>query len=264
MARLTGAGVARPRAAAFDIVIPTIGRSSLAALMSALERCTGPRPASIVVVDDRREASEPLRITCGELPEPRIVRVSEHGPAAARNAGWRRCASPWVVFLDDDVLPEPDWLRELAADIAGCREGTAAVQGRVVVPLPDDRSPTDYERNVARLASSAWITADLAVRRRALFDVGGFDERFPRAYREDTDLALRLLDAGWELERGNRQVIHPVRASSWKTSVAAQRGNADDALMRRLHGPDWRARGAAATGARAPADAVCRWRVIPA
>jgi HAD superfamily hydrolase (TIGR01662 family) len=153
------------------------------------------------------------------------------------------------VFLDDDVVPAAGWLDDLAEDLRRCAHHVAAVQGRVTVPLPVDRRPTDYERNVAGLQSAVWITADLAVRRPALVAVGGFDERFRRAYREDTDLALRLMDRGWQLTRGNRAVTHPVGPSTWRTSIGAQRGNADDALMRRLHGPSWRRLGSAPRGA---------------
>jgi HAD superfamily hydrolase (TIGR01662 family) len=239
----------QPRSTSFDIVIPTIGRASLHRLLGALERCDGTRPAAIVIADDRPGASTRLPDLGHVRPRPVVVEVGGRGPAAARNAGWRRCSSPWIVFLDDDVVPEPAWLGDLAADLTSCRARTAAVQGRLIVPLPDERRPTDWERNVARLESSAWITADMAVRRRALLDIGGFDERFRRAYREDTDLALRLMDAGWELGRGSRRVAHPVRPTTWRQSVAAQRGNADDALMRRLHGSRWRTAGTAPAGA---------------
>lgn len=255
MARVSTSEPRRSRELAFDVVIPTLGRPSLAELLSSLARCSGPRPASIVIADDRRDDAVPLNDQPFDVkwdvvtPRHAIVRVGGRGPAAARNAGWRRCSSPWVVFVDDDVVPDPDWLRDLADDITGCSLRTAAIQGRLTVPLPQQRRATDYERNVARLEHSAWITADLAVRRQALLDIGGFDERFRRAYREDTDLALRLMDAGWELAQGTRRTTHPVRSSSWRTSVAAQRGNADDALMRRLHGSDWRTRGNAPRGA---------------
>jgi hypothetical protein len=87
-----------------------------------------------------------------------------------------------------------------------------------------------------------WLTADLAVRRAALDGVGGLDERFPRAYREDTDLELRLRDAGWSDAPGRRAVSHPVGPADRWTSVRRQRGNADDVLMARLHGRGWRDR----------------------
>ena len=92
-----------------------------------------------------------------------------------------------MSFLDDDVVPGVGWARQLAQDLATAPAGIGAVQGRIVVPLPEDRPPTDRERNVSRLASASWITADLAVRRAVLEATPGFDERFVRAYREDTD-----------------------------------------------------------------------------
>jgi HAD superfamily hydrolase (TIGR01662 family) len=88
----------------------------------------------------------------------------------------------------------------------------------------------------------------MAYRRSVLTEVGGFDERFQRAYREDSDLALRVQGRNYRLMHGNRRAVHPVRQSDRWVSVRQQRGNADDALMRRLHGPDWRARASAPAG----------------
>jgi GT2 family glycosyltransferase len=78
--------------------------------------------------------------------------------------------------------------------------------------------------------------------------VGGFDERFRRAFREDADLALRVMEAGWTLRRGLRTTRHPVRPADRWVSVRAQRGNADDVLMTRLHGRDWWTRAEAPRG----------------
>jgi histidinol-phosphate phosphatase family protein len=233
-------GGPRHPAARFDVVIPTAGRASLAAL---LERLDGAGWRRLIVVDDRRDGPPPVVPDAAEL-----LRCDGRGPAAARNVGWRAATAPWVAFLDDDVLPAADWGERLAADLAAAGPQVAASQGRVRVPLPRDRRPTDWERNVAGLQDARWITADLTVRRAALADVGGFDERFPRAYREDADLALRLLDAGWELARGGREVVHPVAPAGPWVSVAKQAGNADDALMTALHGRRWRERAGAPRG----------------
>ncbi len=231
----------------YAVVVPTVGRPSLRPLLDALMAARGPAPAAVVVVDDRTGDPPPL-----DLPEwapLRVLRGAARGPAAARNAGWRATATPWVAFLDDDVLVPDDWPSRLAVDLAGLAAGVAGSQGRLRVPLPADRRPTDWERGTAGLADARWATADMAYRRRALVRVGGFDERFGRAYREDADLALRMLDAGFFLTRGEREVTHPVRPEpSWAASVRAQRGNADDALMTRLHGRDWRERAGAPRG----------------
>jgi histidinol-phosphate phosphatase family protein len=228
------------RAARFDIVIPTAGRRSLAAL---LERLAEARSERLIVVDDRRGGPSLA------LPaEVELLRSHGRGPAAARNLGWRAASAPWVAFLDDDVLPGANWGASAADDLSGAPSHVAASQGRLRVPLPRDRRPTDWERNVAGLQRARWITADLAVRRSALVAVGGFDERFPRAYREDADLALRLTGAGWRLARGSREVVHPVPPAGPWVSVTKQAGNADDVLMAALHGRDWRQRADAPRG----------------
>ena len=145
----------------------------------------------------------------------------------------------------------PAWRADLVADLAAQQARVAGVQGTITVPVPEGRRPTDWERGTAGLATARWITADMAYRRRALIDTGGFDERFPRAFREDADLALRLLDRGWHLAQGRRETTHPVRPPRRWASLRAQAGNADDALMARRHGRGWYRRAQAAPGRRA-------------
>ncbi|HEX2274544.1 MAG TPA: glycosyltransferase, partial [Acidimicrobiales bacterium] len=231
----------------FDVVVPTVGRPSLADLLGALAAGRGPAPERIVLVDDRRQSDQPL-LPDGppaSLDPLHVLPGPAAGPAAARNVGWRAARAPWVAFLDDDVVPDPDWAERLVADLSATGSDVAGVQGRLRVPLPPDRRPTDWERNVAGLEAARWATADMAYRRSALAAVGGFDERFPRAFREDADLALRVTAAGWRLAVGTRTATHPVRPASPWVSVRLQAGNADDALMRKLHGRHWhRAAGA--------------------
>lgn len=238
-----------------SIVVPTIGRPSLDVLLDALAAAPGPRPAELVLVDDRPHG-DPLRPERPGLPPVRVVHTGGGGPARARNLGWRTARTPWIAFLDDDVVPDADWYERLDADLAALPADVAGSQGRVRVPLPEHRRPTDSERGTAGLATSSWITADLAYRRAALSAVGGFDERFPRAFREDSDLALRVMDTGARLVRGERRITHPVRPTDRWVSVRVQAGNADDVLMRRLHGPDWRRRADAALGRRPQHTAV--------
>ena len=249
-----------PQPADYAVVIPTLGRPCLQACVTALASASGPMPRQVVLVDDRRDTPDPLPVQVpGRLADHTIVVTLEgRGPAAARNSGWR-AASPaeWIVFLDDDVQVGPRWGDELAADLSGVAAEVAGVQGRIEVPRPAARAPTDWERGTIGLETARWITADMAYRRAALADAGGFDERFPRAFREDSDLALRLLEMGWALRRGCRVTRHPARPAAPWASLRAQAGNADDAAMSALHGRDWRARAGAPVG-RLPAHlAAC-------
>ncbi|WP_263729524.1 HAD-IIIA family hydrolase [Cellulomonas sp. SG140] len=229
------------------VVIPTIGRPSLHALLVdlAAQVFAGDPPVQVVVVDDRPlEDEAPLTLPgpTGQLPAPALVRTGGRGPAAARNAGWRTVRTDWVLFLDDDVRLPAGWGEAFLADLrsADAQATVAGTQARLHVPLPTDRPPTDWERNTAGLEHARWATADMAYRRTALAGVDGFDERFPRAYREDADLALRVRQGGWELLAGDRVTHHPVRPADDGVSVRVQAGARDDVLMRALHGPGWR------------------------
>ena len=238
------------------VVVPTVGRPSL---HRALAPVVGRVP--VVVVDDRPDGPSL------SIEGVTVLRSGGRGPAAARNLGWRQADSEWVAFLDDDVEPPGDWVSALEADLDAAGPDVGGVQGRITVPTSE--RPTDWERSTKGLETAVWATADLAYRRGALETVGGFDECFPRAYREDADLGLRVTAAGWQIVTGRRQVVHPVRPARWTQSIRSQRGNADDVRMRRKHGSDWRHRAQVpagrrpwhlATTAALLAAAIPRWR----
>jgi histidinol-phosphate phosphatase family protein len=224
----------------FAIVVPTIGRKSVHRLLAQLDGSSGPRPVAVILVDDRADLTSPLLM--GTSLPVTVLRGGGRGPAAARNVGWRSTRADWICFLDDDVVPQQDWLAALSADLTFAdAEGASGTQGTIKVPRVGGRRSTDDERRTQRLADAKWITADMAYRRSALVAAGGFDERFPRAYREDSDLALRMVLEGNQITQGVRRSTHPVAPTTLMSSVRAQIGNRDDALMRRKHGGQWRA-----------------------
>ncbi|AKS35450.1 HAD-IIIA family hydrolase [Mycolicibacterium goodii] len=261
----------------FAVVIPTIGRPTLQVLLAALEkelaRTAGVESRAVIVVDDRAKPDPPLSITSNLAVT--VVSSGGRGPAAARNAGWRRSTARWICFLDDDVRPDPGWAAALAADLAAAdAAGAAGSQAIIGVPIPPGHRVCDDERRTQRLQTAQWITADMAYRRSALVEVGGFDERFPRAYREDSDLGLRITLSGRKIVGGGRRSTHPVARATWMSSVRAQVGNRDDALLHRKYGKGWRpaigeGRGrlpahlattvAAAVGLAAPGGRLARW-----
>jgi HAD superfamily hydrolase (TIGR01662 family) len=231
----------------YAIVIPATGRHGLARLLMTLDAGDGPPPAEIVVMDDRRRARAPL-----DLPETRTlvrtVRSGGRGVVAARNLGWRSVDAQWIVFLADDVLLPADWSADLAADLAGLPDDVAGCPGAVRVPLPAERRPTDWERAAAERARANRTGADVAYRRSSLVIARGFDERFRHAHRADEDLVLRLRATDLRTVRGDREVTRPVGRAGLGAMISAQSDRADDALMRRVHGPGWRERTGAPTG----------------
>ncbi len=156
-----------------------------------------------------------------------------HGPAAARNVGWRAAHAPLIAFTDDDTVPHAGWLEAGAGALERDAE-LAAVTGQVVVPLPP--TPTDYERNEAGLEGAEFVTANCFCRRDVLETLGGFDERFTSAWREDSDLHFRLLKHGAKLRKvPTAVVVHPVRPAPWGVSLRMQRKSLFDALLSKKH-----------------------------
>ena len=154
------------------------------------------------------------------------------GPAAARNYGWLNAKGMIIAFTDDDCLPDPHWLQEIAAN---CDTNTeAAITGRVIVPV--GKRPTDYEQNTAHLQTADFITANCACTRNALVIAGGFDEQFSMAWREDSDLEFKFINNNIPIKKVETAiVVHPVRSSTWGVSVKEQRKTMYNALLYKKH-----------------------------
>jgi len=238
-----------------SVVIPTYRRLDL------LRRClTGvcaqkfpPRSFEIIVCDDGPDDATRRLVACIAQHEAKrglavryVPVTATQGPAGARNRGWRTARGTIVAFTDDDTIPHPQWLDEGCAAMRNPK--IAAVAGRIEVPLP--RDPTDYERDAAGLSTAEFATANCFVRRAVLEKVGGFDERFTSAWREDSDLQFTILAAGGTVLAANDAiVVHPVRPAPWGCSIGQQKKSRFDALLKKKHahlfathiaaGPPW-------------------------
>lgn len=227
-----------------SVVVPTFRRPALLRrCVAALLGQTFPsREYEIIVVDDgrddlTRELVHGLsRSAPPEAPAVRYLRaLSGHGPASARNAGWRSAQGVLIAFTDDDTVPRPDWLAQGERALL-LHDGWSALCGRVEVPPPADARPTDHHRMTEGLQSAEFATANAFVRRSALARIGGFDERFTRAWREDSDLQFRLMrDVGPVGRCDEAVVVHPVRAERWGVSLRQQRNTFFDALLYKKH-----------------------------
>ena len=86
------------------------------------------------------------------------------------------------------------------------------------------------------LEGTEFVTANAFVQRAALAQVEGFDERFTRAWREDSDLHFRLLDQAGPVGRcESAVVVHPVRPERWGVSLRQQKNAFFEALLYAKH-----------------------------
>jgi len=223
-----------------SVVVPTCGRADL------LNRCMAALTAQtlrgadmdIIVVDDA--PSDATRDVVGQwtahaaqrgLEVTYVANHGPHGPAAARNRGWRHARADVIAFTDDDTVPDANWLRQgmMALDAE-----VDALWGRITMPLPEH--PTDYERDASHLATAEFVTANCFCRKAMLQALDGFDERFRLAWREDSDFHFRLLAQGARIRHAPEAlVVHPVRPAKWGVSISQQKKIQFDALLYKKH-----------------------------
>ena len=228
---------------AVSIVVPTCGRPQL------LSRCLAALVAQrfdsdqfeIIVVDDRPSmATRDVVIEWAkhaayggrELLVTYIPSPGPHGPAAARNHGWRAARGRIIAFTDDDTVARPDWLAN------GMRafeySDVDAVWGRIVMPL--HHIPTDYELDAKGLERAEFVTANCFCSKKILERLGGFDERFRFAWREDADLYFNLLDIDARIRHvPGAVIVHPIRPARWGVSLSQQKKVLFDALLFKKH-----------------------------
>ena len=232
-----------------SVVIPTYRRPDLLlrCLGAVLAQAFHGRSYEVVVVDDghddaTRDAVQALQPTVPPQVTLRYLRPpTGRGPAVARNAGWRAAQATLIAFTDDDTLPAPGWLAEGWAAMAA-EPGWSAASGAVRVPPAED-PPTDHERMTRGLETAEFVTANAFVRKPALQAIDGFDERFLRAWREDSDLQFRLQrEVGPVGRAAQAEVVHPVRPERWGVCLRQQRNAFFDALLYKKHPTLYRAR----------------------
>lgn len=219
-----------------SVIVPTYKRRALLrrCLKALANQSLVHDQYEIIVVDDEESPrTEALvrRLSSATAPALHYVAaVGTTGPAAARNWGVGRSRGQILAFTDDDCVPDPNWLEEGLKAIAN----VDAVGGRIVIPLPP--RPTDYELSQAQLSQCEFVTANCFCRRETFWEVGGFDESFSLAWREDSDLYFKLLESHARVgSAAAALVVHPIRPAHWGVSLRQQHKIRYDALLYKKH-----------------------------
>ena len=220
------------------IVIPTLGRPELLRrVLDRLDAQTAPPDefAVLVVADAKEGWPEALEnAAAGRCYEASVLRAQRPGASAARNAGWRAARTPLVLFVDDDILPEPPLVAEHLAWHGENPGEEVGVLGHV--RWADELKVTPFMRwlehgiqfdypNIdgTEAGWGRFYTANVSVKRALVERVGGFEEeRLPFGY-EDLDLALRMHAHGFRLLYNRAAVaehVHPMDVGFWKRRVA--------------------------------------------
>lgn len=196
--------------AEFTVVVCTRDRPEQVARAITALRSGTDTAFPIVVVDQSRVADPELAALAAADGRIEVLTDTGRGLSRARNLGLARAATQWLVYVDDDCLPEADWAERLR-EVLSSHPEAALVSGDV----PEGRAPggdyvpasafrVDRERHRSGRFTHPGLVAFgvcFAVRRDTARALGGWDERlgpgvpaFPAA--DDMDFNYRLLRSG--------------------------------------------------------------------
>ncbi len=165
----------------------------------------------LIVVDDgsKRPVAEVVESVAGGDPRVRVMRQTNQGPAAARNAGIRSARGRLIALLDSDDMYMPGYLRAVhgafqASPAAGLAFTDCWMLEAASHRIYRDTGLSTYgieatamgaEELLGALLAHNFITAStVTVRADALAAAGGYDTSLHGS--EDYDLWLRIAAAG--------------------------------------------------------------------
>lgn len=201
-----------------SVVIPTYRREQVLLETLAYLLALDLAAAEILVVDQTEQhdpdTEKQLRLMHDQaqirwfrLDAPSIPRAMNHGLLEAREKT--------VLFLDDDIRPEPELI---AAHFSahGAHAG-ALVAGRVIQPWEaglNDSAEMPFRFSGLR---AAWIKefmgGNFSIERTSALALGGFDENFVRvAYRFEAEFAHRFLKSGRRIRFEPAACLHHLKA----------------------------------------------------
>ena len=196
-----------PAASTADLTIVVPVRDRAAQLERCLDAVRRTCPDSpIIVVDDGSADPRATAAACERGGAALAGHPRSRGAAAARNTGLRDAETPFVAFVDSDVVVPTGWAHRLLGHFGDRRVAAVAPRvvalhrGRAPVGAYEERhSPLDMGGRPGAVGAGRLTpfvpSAVLLVRRDAAGD--GFDEALPIG--EDVDLVWRLVAGGWQV-----------------------------------------------------------------
>ncbi len=197
-----------------SVIIPTYNRNEMLALCLA-KLAPGSQALDAmhyeVIVSDDGLNNQAKGLIYENYPWVLWTEGPKRGPAANRNNGAKKSSGEWLVFTDDDCLPDRNWLMAFAKAIEEY-PNIKAFEGAI---LPDDWNllSADMAECPVNDKGGCFWSANITIERKFFQSIGGFDEQFRIAAQEDQDLQMRVLQQTSIAFIENAFVIHPVRTT---------------------------------------------------
>jgi len=193
-----------------SVIIPTYNRKEmLRDTLNSLARQTYPDDYFEVIVVDDGSTDGTQEIVREEFPFClRYFRQSNQGATAARNLAARQSQADILVFLDDDILLEPEYLtyivREHVTRQNAIVVGTVDIQCEETTPLPQTlNAALASSQNSEKLTFTDVYSNNMSIRREAYFEVGMYHDLgfLGSSSWCDVDLGYRAYQQGFDFRR---------------------------------------------------------------
>ncbi len=226
-----------------SVIIPTKDRPTLVAkVLSGVAKQDFPRDSfEVIVIDDGSTKENQAKLQ--DFAKTLTLRIHIYskdrgeGPAKARNLGISYAKGEWIAFTDDDVEIPPQWLKNAHDRIVQNSE-IVGIEGPITTDINDPLyHSTQNVKGERSKKFEGYLTANMFYRKSTLVSIGGFDETFPSAFREDAELAFRLLSLGRIPYCSAIQVHHPARKITLMDAIRREIRHESDPLLNKKH-PD--------------------------
>jgi O-antigen biosynthesis protein len=199
---------------------------TLDACLASLEKLTYPNYEVIVVNDGSTDTTPDI---ARHYSYARLINQNNQGLSAARNVGIAAATGDIIAFTDSDCVADPDWLFHLVAKFLS--SNLPAVGGPnfappepALVPACVAVSPGGPTHVLLSDEVAEHVPGcNMAFRREALEEVGGFDPVF-RAAGDDVDLCWRLQNKGYAIGFSPTAVVWHFRRNTIRAYLKQQRG----------------------------------------
>jgi len=221
-----------------SVVIPTYnGAHKIIHVLRAIEQQELQPDETIVVVDGSTDNTvEVITAADLKLSNLRVINQANQGRSGVRNSGAKAATNDLLVFLDDDIQPEKNWL-QLHVNHHEQNKNSFLTAAAIDVPV---NNGTDYQKFKANI-SAQWAeelkqynvhpipkekvfltAANFSVPRLLFLQLGGFDSILNDG--EDFDLVTRATMAGISIFYNSDACVWHLEKNSCLGNIKRTRG----------------------------------------
>lgn len=187
----------------FSVIVPAFNaEKTLSFCLESLLAQTVPKEQyEVIVVDD---GSTDRTSEIARRYDVRYFFQNNRGPATARNHGARVARGHIILFTDSDCVPASNWIEEMTMpftdpDVSAVKGSYRTQQRELVARFAQQEFEDRYDMLLKHSHIDMVDSYSAAFRKEVFTTAGGFDESFPKANNEDTELSYRLASRGYKM-----------------------------------------------------------------